>query len=329
MANLYPWQHEQWRSLMLRKRQASMPHALLLAGAAGLGKQDFALTLVAAMLCLQPDQHGVACGQCKNCALLLVNNHPDFYLLCSEGDDKPIKVDQVRYLTQFLLTTPQIASLKIAVVYQADSMNLAAANALLKTLEEPEGNSLLILISNKPGMLLATIRSRCQLVPFTSTDSARQWLAAQLPQFNTDILLAISDGGPLSALAMAEQLPILEQTIGNLVALASHRLSLSAAISACQKIPLQNLLAWSIHLVSDIIKLHVTQTERFVVLRMDLSTLKKLAFAANLTSLYNYLDQLLALQKQLLSKVNVNQQLLLERTLYLWQLCWMEMKSCP
>lgn len=174
-----PWQHEQWSRVQRQREAGQLPHALLLAGPPAVGKRQFARAFGAAQLCLQPTAGGAACGQCRGCALLLAGTHPDLLWVQPEETGKAVKIDQVRAVVEFMAQTAQQGGRKLVVVEPAEAMNRNAANALLKTLEEPTANALLMLVTDAPGRLLPTIRSRCQRLDFPVPPDAvvREWLA--------------------------------------------------------------------------------------------------------------------------------------------------------
>lgn len=201
-----PWQHTHWRQLNRQWTESRLPHALLLTGPPGLGKRHFARVLAARLLCAATDGPQ-ACGQCRDCRQLTAGSHPDHVLVVPEAPDSPIKVDQVRELGDFLARTRQRERVKIAVLEPADRLNANAANALLKTLEEPPPDRLLLLISSLPGRLSATIRSRCQRLTFTPppADAALAWLRAELSEgFDAELLLRLAGGAPLLAREWAD-----------------------------------------------------------------------------------------------------------------------------
>ncbi|MBF0190152.1 MAG: DNA polymerase III subunit delta' [Magnetococcales bacterium] len=140
-------------------------HAWLFHGPEGVGKRATALAWIQSLFCLRPvaEAAGVSgCGTCVACLKCVEGNHPDLQRLELLEKKSRISVDQVRELTRFIAFTPMESAWKAAIVDDASLMNDAAANALLKTLEEPPPGSLLILITHRPGALLPTIRSRCQ-----------------------------------------------------------------------------------------------------------------------------------------------------------------------
>lgn len=146
----------------------TLPHAILISGVKGAGKRQLANWLVSVLLCSQvirsAQDKGIiqACGQCKACLLNQNNTYPDHLKIKSET--RTIGVDEIRHVSHFLEKTAQLGALKTVVIEQAQKMTLAAANALLKTLEEPTANSIIVLLCVQSERLLPTITSRCRLV---------------------------------------------------------------------------------------------------------------------------------------------------------------------
>lgn len=205
---LLPWHRQAWARLQIAFEGARWPHGLLLSGPDGIGKRQFATAVAQRILCRAPmSETGLACGRCAGCRWFLAATHPDHFLLGPEEKGKPIRIDQVRLLCRGLALTSQLGGHKVAVVITADSMNLAAANALLKTLEEPTANTLLLLVSSRPAMLPATVRSRCHRVHLHPAPAGQAvgWLQRRVPSaVDPHLLLRLSGGAPLKALAMAE-----------------------------------------------------------------------------------------------------------------------------
>ena len=147
-------------------QQNKLPHALLVTGVNGCGKQTLANWLVKLLHCIYPQQtlEGLttACGQCKHCQLYQNESYPDSFTLAPEGNH--IGVDEVRNINQFLQKTAMLGSYQTVVIEQSEKMTVAAANALLKTLEEPTQNTVIILLAQDKESLLPTIVSRCQLI---------------------------------------------------------------------------------------------------------------------------------------------------------------------
>jgi DNA polymerase-3 subunit delta' len=183
--SLRPWHAEAWARLQARRERDALPHALLLAGPAGLGKRDFLSLFVRGLLCQEP-RDGMPCGRCRSCQFLAAGTHPDrvtlsFGLRKDGVTRSEIVVDQIRDLSQRLAMSSQFGGWQVVTVDPADAMNASAANALLKTLEEPTPATLLVLVADEPARLPATIRSRCQRVDFLvpSRDVSLAWLTGE------------------------------------------------------------------------------------------------------------------------------------------------------
>ena len=254
-APLLPWQQAMWQQLTMRVDR--LPHGLLFAGMMGIGKHAFVWRFTAWLLCEHRDQHPEgACGSCESCLWLASATHPDLIVLpqeslivgdveekdaeiSSKGQKKnsakskksnnkkestldnvaigKIKVDDIRALQPFVNQGSH--GRRICIIDYADTMTVAAANALLKTLEEPKAGVYLILISDTPARLLPTIKSRVQQIPIEhfSASDAQAFLTEQITKQQADSssdmatqtqaasqvatqLLAIADGAPLKAL---------------------------------------------------------------------------------------------------------------------------------
>lgn len=191
--------------------QGRLPHAILLAGPAGMGKRAFAASLARFVLCDEPDTAKRDCGVCVGCRLMAGQSHPDYVWAEVPEEKTTIGIDQIRQVTRRFEQTSYKGGFQVAVVSDADRMMRAASNSMLKTLEEPRGACLLILVSSRPAKLLPTIRSRCQTLRFARPDRARTlaWLQErqngpqQHEQWNT--LLDLAGGAPLRAVALREQ----------------------------------------------------------------------------------------------------------------------------
>lgn len=216
-----PWHADAWRRLAQCRER--LPHALLLRGAAGLGKQRFALRLARALLCQSPTAAGDACGVCKSCMLFQAGTHPDLLRIERAAERTAITVEQVRALADFLGLTAHTSARKVIVVSPAEAMNLNAANALLKLLEEPPAAGTFLLVSSRPSRLPATIRSRCVSIPFRlpTTEMAQDWLAQQ-PGPPSAAALAQAGGAPLLAMryAASDMAHVAQQISDDLSALA-------------------------------------------------------------------------------------------------------------
>jgi DNA polymerase III subunit delta' len=216
-----PWHHK--ALAMLLAERTSLHHALLLTGPHGIGKSAFAKALVAALLCEAVAADGAACGECPGCHWFSQGNHPDFRHLQPEAAEEDneeappptskkkekkseaIKIAQLRAAQEFLVLSSHRGGRKVLLIEPADALQPAAANALLKTLEEPPANVQLILISHQPARLLPTVRSRCRHVPLPSPaiDAAALWLTAAGIR-DAKAITALTGGSPLLAQAWAQ-----------------------------------------------------------------------------------------------------------------------------
>ena len=196
-----PWQTQAWQQLHQQIQNDQLPHAILIAGMADTGKNRMALALARLLLCHTP-QAGHNCGNCHACQMSKVGSHGDFRWLEPEGKSRVIKVDQIREVVNFGTKTASLGQRKVIVFSPAENMNANAANALLKSLEEPARDTYLILVSHRLHGLPATIRSRCQqmrLPPPTQTQSI-DWLE-QLTgnRLEGEQLLDLAGGRPMMA----------------------------------------------------------------------------------------------------------------------------------
>ena len=184
-----------------------VPHALLFSGPQGVGKKQAALAVAAGFLCLNP-KDGLACGVCESCRALAAGTHPDFFAVLPETSGKTarsIKIEQIREMRGAVARAPKFSTRRAVLLDDAETMNDAAANALLKTLEEPPGDTLFLLVTGARQALLPTIVSRCMLVPFAPLDDeamARVLAAHDVPEDLRGSLIALSDGSAGRALRL-------------------------------------------------------------------------------------------------------------------------------
>ena len=318
--SLLPWHKPHWDSLMARRLSGTLPHALLLCGSRGLGKQIFAENFAQALLCSTPQADGQACQQCRPCTLFRSGAHPDYRRVGPEDDSKVIKIDQIRALCATLSMTSQYGGYQITQIAPVDTLNRNAANSLLKTLEEPTPETLLFLITDRPASLPATILSRCQRVLFKNPPAAqaRDWLHGQLPaRQDLDVLLALAEGAPLRALALAQgdALRRRHALFSELAQVARAAADPVTVAADWIKADLKETLDWLRTAVMDMIRLKAAGPDRLV--NRDLGKeLQRLADGLDLQALYGHLDQLT--QATRLADTSVNPQLLLEDLLIPW-----------
>ncbi|OXY82581.1 DNA polymerase III subunit delta' [Oceanimonas doudoroffii] len=194
---MHHWLIPVWQPLLQGVRERRLGHALLIKGMAGLGKRELAGKLATALLCQHTNN--APCGMCHACELTAAGSHSDLHVVGREG--RSIGIDAIRELGRIMSESARLGHGKVAIIERAELMTEAAANALLKTLEEPAGQATLILVSSQPERLLPTLTSRCQqwLVPLPDTHSALSWLNEQ-GVTATPAALSVNQGSPLQTL---------------------------------------------------------------------------------------------------------------------------------
>ena len=316
-----PWHAPIWSNLTAQTQHA---HAYLFSGLPGVGKRRFANAFAAFLLCDQP-QHGMACGRCRACQLREAGSHPDMLLLEPEEEGKAIRVDAVRQLVDFIGQTAQQGGNKVIVLHPAEAMNQNAANALLKSLEEPTRDTYLLLVSDQPSRLLATIRSRCrvQTLPAPSNAEALDWLATALPELPVEqhqALLIMAGGAPLRALALhaLDAVAMRQQVVADVKALIKQERSPGQASESWSKYPLELLLDWFCSWTLDLLKLHTKAQDAATNQDMD----KVLGYVVRFPSARQLMDWqawLLAHRAMVQGKANLNRGLFVEALLIEWK----------
>ena len=319
-----PWLKGRWTDLLELKSQDRLPHALLINGPEGIGKACFALALANFMLCRDP-QGTSACGQCRSCELTGSGGHPDLYQLCPDEPGKPIKIDQIRELTKFIYSTAQQGGYRVVIIDPADSMNINAANALLKMLEEPGENTLLMLLTHRLGQMLPTIKSRCQRVdlPPAEVEMATKWVATQLEVESDEAaqLLVIAHNSPLQALAYKQDdlLGLRAKVLKGLADILKNRSSSIEVAQQLFKEDLELILGWMYSWMVDIARLSENEADPEILRHSDARNML-LALARKVSSrkLYEYADLVQEERKGLMFRRNPNKQLLMEKLLSEW-----------
>lgn len=323
MQTVYPWQVQQWQTLQARRKSDQLAHAYLLTGARGLGKQDFIFLLAKSLFCQAPTIEGYACHHCSACHLFAANSHPDWHPVFPEESAKGIKIEQIRELVDYSYQTAQLGGYKIIVINPADSMNNAAANALLKTLEEPGKKTILFLIAEDASRLPITVRSRCQLLKFNLSETqGLAWLKEALPDCKTDysLLLKLAQGAPLQAvhIAQSEELAERQAWFKNWYQWTIKKSGLMEAMLCWQKVDVAPLLSHMMTWVSDVLLIAGGAQEQQIINSDNYVALQRLSSKINAEKAYQYWDYLG--QIKVWSNNNLNMTLLLEDLLLRWRL---------
>jgi DNA polymerase-3 subunit delta' len=250
-----PWHAAEFDALVAAKPQLS--HALLVRGPKGIGKLDFARALAQALLCETPAAGGRACGACTACTWFETGGHPDYRqiepVVTETEDDEGAKtekkkthisVEQIRALPEFINISSHRGGPKIIVLHPAEALNVNAANALLKSLEEPPPRTHFILVTHRPHQLLATIKSRCRQLALHAPDnaSAAAWLASHGVR-DAGLALAHTGDAPLLALELNES-EYWGTRAAFLRQITSRDLDVLSAAEAVRDFPIPHVVSW-------------------------------------------------------------------------------------
>jgi len=316
----YPWQQEFWQRFIAMVDQDALPHAILVTAPEGLGAEKLIHAVVHFLLCRSPVD-GLACMRCKACELAVANTHPDHFELGPEEPGKAIKVDQVRALTDFVAKTAQQGGRKLVSIVPAEAMNINAANSLLKCLEEPSGDTVILLLTHSPSLLMPTIRSRCAgltLSPPPQPESVR-WLGEQGVE-HPEALLLQTGNAPLTALDWWQNETYREQEkmLRQWLSFSRNEISLSQVVAVWSKEEplsvLDSLLRW----LNILVKLHIADREGGFLTDVWQDFAETLA-ATPSSSVFLYRDLVTERKRQVLSRVNLNPTLVIEELLLAWQ----------
>jgi DNA polymerase-3 subunit delta' len=318
---LFPWLESSWSQLEAYIKNNRIPQALIVTGKKGLGKRQLAHEFAKSLLCQQQTSDYQACDQCQSCKLLIAQTHPDLCVVQPDEPGKKITINQIRKLISFLSLTSQYGTNRLIIIHDAEQMNNAAANSFLKCLEEPAERTTIILVSDNPHTLPATVISRCQKLKINAPkpEQAKPWLQQHLSgDSDLDTLLSLSQGAPLLAQEYANDqiltlrkscftawLDIAESRV-NPVIIAEQWLQLSDSM----------LLFWLTTWVTDIIKCYFHHNPVDCYNSDFTHHLQELAQRLELKKLFKYYDLLLR-QKHNLS-TQLNKQLIFEEILINW-----------
>ncbi len=333
---IFLWQQSDWHRLTRYRNK--LHHSLLINGQPGIGKREFSFELCQYLLCSEvSEQDNRPCGQCQNCRLFNAGTHPDFHVLTSELESaegrlslltdysnryldskerekktkysRVISVDQVRGLIERFSTHAHISAMRVALILPADCMNINAANALLKLLEEPPSDSILVLVTATPSHLPATIRSRCMTQTLTTPDkkSALAWLAQHLPEPQIDIALTLANGGPLEARRLFETgfLQHHQNCLNGFAGLAAKQVTPIDLAGQLDKLEFGQLLVWFHRFVAELVKFCVTGVKPYWMESIRIDTQK-----VSVERLYGLYDRISYYRR--ITRGPVNEQLALE-----------------
>lgn len=320
MNSPYPWQTLEWTQLRARAAQGRLPHALLITGPVGVGKRDFAEAFARSLLCKRPTAEGRACGNCEACHLLRAGTHPDYLTVTFLEEKTTIGIDQIRALSRSLGMKSHAGGHKIAILLPAEQMTVEAANSLLKTLEEPTDNTLLMLITEQPARLAATIRSRCQMLRFPPPplEQGMAWLATQVDVQAPELILRLADAAPLRAVALAQDDIVARRRdwLEQIIAVRRGQQSPIAVAAEWMEDMQMRPLHWFASYLMDLIRLDHSGVES--IKNIDLTELlNAMADGLSARDLHDLLGRAGQTQ-QWAQQAGMNRQLLLEELLTEW-----------
>lgn len=320
--NWYPWLNAPYRQLIGQYRAGRGHHALLLHALSGCGDDSLVYAVGRWLLCQQPDGDK-SCGECHGCRLMIAGNHPDWHVLEPESGKNSLGIEPVRQLIERLYGHAQQGGAKVIWLPLAESLTEAAANALLKTLEEPPARTYFLLGTREPANLLATLRSRCFYLYLAPPDEANslRWMQSQQagdPQMMATAL-RLSGGAPVAALALLA--PEIWKRRDDLCAALEQALpgrQWLSLLPALNHDDAERRLAWLCALLLDVVKLQ-QQAGQFVVNQDRLPLLQQLASQLSPATLQQQLEQWLQCRHRLLSIPALNRELMLTEQLCRWQ----------
>lgn len=320
LADLLPWHREAWDYLMARRDHQRLPHALLFSGPCGSGKTAFGHLFARALVCDGDEGTPRPCGECRSCQLSNAGTHPDLHLVVPEEVGKAIRIDAIRGMSAKSVLSAGGHHHRVFVISPADALNRAASNALLKTLEEPSRQTVIILISTAPDRLPATVRSRCQIVGLglPTTAQLEQWLQGRIPETDRRAAIAIGSGVPHRVLLAHEEkwLERADHTITSLQELKTRRANPIQIAGGWVENGVSEQLDELVRVCCDMIRLHSAPTVGQLYHVGQQADLQTLADGLDLRKLFGYLDTLHQMRRQMVN--NLNPQMMMEKLTLDW-----------
>lgn len=319
--NWYPWLNPVYRQLIGQHQAGRAHHAVLVQALPGMGDAALIWAVSRWLLCQRRD--GLkSCGHCHGCQLMMAGTHPDWHRLSAEKGKSALGIDAVRDVNEILFHHAQQGGAKVVWLPDAEQLTEAAANALLKTLEEPPQNSWFFLGSAAPSRLLPTLRSRCLRLHLAPPDEAQSlgWLQKQNAGSHEAMLTALrlSSGAPAAALTLLEkqhweQRQALCFTLSD--ALAGDVLTLLPQLNHDN---VTERIGWLASLLTDALKWQHSG-DRFLANVDQPALITQLAQRLPATALDKSLRQWLLCRERLMHIVAVNRELLLTEQLLNWE----------
>ncbi len=302
------WHRPYWEKLSAYIHTGRLPHGLMITGVAGIGKTILAHFFARSLLCEARKKDGKPCEECRSCHLMDVQSHPDFIPIEPSKPGGVILVEQIRELIGKLSTTTHYGEHRVVMLHHAHRLNSAAANSLLKTLEEPADGTLIILVTESPSMLPVTIVSRCQKLnlPLPDFTLALDWLREQGIRENLEALFEMSGRAPFKALILSKQDSVetkngFDELLLQLVKNKSDPVSVA---EKCSDIPEEQIIDWLTLRLVDMIRIASDPGVKNLANPVLRASLQQQVQRLNLQHLFQYLDQLVLAKQRLVNQAN-------------------------
>jgi len=317
----YPWHDNTWDQFASAYSQKHLPHAILLTGPQGVGKYAFSKKLVKSLLCLNPDPDNLKpCGVCQGCKTYESKANPDYMAIQLLEDKQQIGVDQIRQLSEFLAYSRSFDAYRVVLIHPVERMNQNAANSLLKSLEEPAENTVIILTATYLSKVMPTIKSRSQLLtlPMPDKKQAIDWIKQQSPNLkDIEELLEMSHGSPLLAIQTSEDtIEKRNDFAKDILNIVEKNNSVTEIAKKWEKYDLESMLDWQIIWLQYFLKKMNAPNAHLSQFIIHSNILKKLEQEILKEQLWGLYQQLIT--KKQTVHTSVNPLINIENMLILW-----------
>ncbi|MEZ8099586.1 DNA polymerase III subunit delta' [Vibrio bivalvicida] len=307
MSDLYPWLSPLWKEWQSNLQADRFSNAALLIADEGMGAQQLVEHFSRAVIC--QNYPAEACGFCHGCQLMESDSHPDYHVIRPEKEGKAITVEQVRQCNRIAQESSQLSGLRLFVIEPAEAMNESAANALLKTLEEPSATCMFLLVTHRANSLLPTITSRCQQWHLTVPESSlvTSWLSEQAEKPVPAYAAHINGNAPLATLEFINQ-DKMSQYVSIESEFIAHCHNQADVTKLAKELASEHAeyLNWLWYLLTDTQKVHYGLAMPFFTPGAE-----KLAQIVEYQRLYIQTQELVKLTQQLRTHTGLNAELLI------------------
>lgn len=314
----YPWLTQPYKQL-IKQYQSERPHHALLLHMPEYYGEDLLVNAVGRwLMCLEPDGEKT-CGHCRGCQLMNAGNHPDWHEIVPEANKSTLGIERIRQLTNVLYERAQQGGNKVIWIPNVASLTDAAANALLKTLEEPPEKTYFLLGTHEPNKILATIRSRCLYWPLTvpTEEYSYQWLQRHYPTLDYPTIITavrLSHGSPLRASTLLGELWQQRTQVIDAFISALNTQDLLKLLPALNQDNAVERLDWLLACFIDAMKYQFSAPD-YLTNQDQLQLMSQLSSAISAPALQAICQRWLACRQQLLIITGVNKELLLTNLL--------------